>query len=103
MRGQRSIHLDSSINRSFPIGREKQFQFHAEAFSLFNHPSMTTREAPQQSEIIWRDRTYSIPASYLRQNQSWCGLIAFVQGRRSLMVATTYGLCFRDTVTLVLL
>jgi hypothetical protein len=35
---QRWINLDTSIIRSFPIWREKQFQFRAEAFNLFNHP-----------------------------------------------------------------
>lgn len=35
---QRWINLDSSIIRSFPIWREKQFQFRAEAFNLVNHP-----------------------------------------------------------------
>jgi hypothetical protein len=35
---QRWINLDSSIIRSFPIWREKQFQFRAEAFNLLNHP-----------------------------------------------------------------
>jgi hypothetical protein len=35
---QRFINLDTSIIRSFPIWREKQFQFRAEAFNLFNHP-----------------------------------------------------------------
>ena len=35
---QRWINLDSSVIRSFPIWREKQFEFRAEAFNLFNHP-----------------------------------------------------------------
>jgi hypothetical protein len=35
---QRWINLDSSVIRSFPIWREKQFQFRAEAFNLLNHP-----------------------------------------------------------------
>jgi hypothetical protein len=35
---QRWINLDSSVIRSFPIWHEKQFQFRAEAFNLFNHP-----------------------------------------------------------------
>ena len=32
------INLDSSVIRSFPIWHEKQFEFRAEAFNLFNHP-----------------------------------------------------------------
>ncbi len=35
---QRWINLDSSVIRSFPIWREKQFQFRAEAYNLLNHP-----------------------------------------------------------------
>ena len=35
---QRWINVDSSVIRSFPIWREKQFQFRAEAFNLLNHP-----------------------------------------------------------------
>ena len=35
---QRYINLDTSIIRSFPIWREKKFEFRAEAFNLFNHP-----------------------------------------------------------------
>jgi hypothetical protein len=35
---QRWINLDASVIRSFPIWREKQFQFRAEAFNLLNHP-----------------------------------------------------------------
>jgi hypothetical protein len=35
---QRWINLDSSVIRSFPIWREKQFQFRAEAFNVLNHP-----------------------------------------------------------------
>jgi len=35
---QRWINLDSSVIRSFPIWREKKFEFRAEAFNLFNHP-----------------------------------------------------------------
>jgi hypothetical protein len=35
---QRWINLDSSVIRSFPIWREKEFQFRAEAFNLLNHP-----------------------------------------------------------------
>lgn len=38
LRGQRYIQLDSSVIRSFPIWREKQFQFRAEGFNIFNHP-----------------------------------------------------------------
>ena len=34
---QRWINLDTSIIRSFPIWREKKFEFRAEAFNLFNH------------------------------------------------------------------
>jgi len=37
-RDQRWINLDASVIRSFPIWREKQFQFRAEAFNLLNHP-----------------------------------------------------------------
>lgn len=39
---QRWINLDSSVIRSFPIWHEKQFQFRAEAFNLFNHPIFGT-------------------------------------------------------------
>jgi len=35
---QRWINLDSSVIRSFPIWREKTFEFRAEAFNLLNHP-----------------------------------------------------------------
>ncbi|HEY2470658.1 MAG TPA: carboxypeptidase-like regulatory domain-containing protein [Terracidiphilus sp.] len=35
---QRWINLDASVIRSFPIWREKQFQFRAESFNLLNHP-----------------------------------------------------------------
>ena len=35
---QRWINLDASIIRSFPFLHEKQFQFRAEGFNLFNHP-----------------------------------------------------------------
>lgn len=38
LRDQRWINLDSSVIRSFPIWREKRFEFRAEAFNLFNHP-----------------------------------------------------------------
>jgi hypothetical protein len=37
-RDQRWINLDASVIRSFPIWREKQFQFRAESFNLMNHP-----------------------------------------------------------------
>ena len=37
-RDQRWINLDASVIRSFPIWREKQFQFRAESFNLLNHP-----------------------------------------------------------------
>ena len=36
--GQRLINFDTSVIRSFPLWRETQFQFRAEAFNLFNHP-----------------------------------------------------------------
>jgi Carboxypeptidase regulatory-like domain len=42
LRDQRFINLDSSVIRSFPIWREKQFQFRAEAFNLLNHPVFGT-------------------------------------------------------------
>ena len=35
---QRYINFDTSVIRSFPIWREKRFEFRAEAFNLFNHP-----------------------------------------------------------------
>jgi Carboxypeptidase regulatory-like domain len=35
---QRWINVDSSVIRSFPIWRETQFQFRAEAYNLLNHP-----------------------------------------------------------------
>jgi hypothetical protein len=38
LQAQRYINLDSSVIRSFPIWREKRFEFRAEAFNLFNHP-----------------------------------------------------------------
>jgi hypothetical protein len=38
LQAQRWINLDSSVIRSFPIWREKQFEFRAEAFNIFNHP-----------------------------------------------------------------
>ena len=38
LRDQRWINIDSSVIRSFPIWREKRFEFRAEAFNLFNHP-----------------------------------------------------------------
>jgi len=38
MQYQRWINLDSSVIRSFPIWREKRFEFRADAFNLFNHP-----------------------------------------------------------------
>jgi hypothetical protein len=38
MQAQRWINLDSSVIRSFPIWHEKQFEFRAEAFNVFNHP-----------------------------------------------------------------
>lgn len=37
-RDQRWINLDASVIRSFPIWREKQFQFRAEAYNVLNHP-----------------------------------------------------------------
>jgi hypothetical protein len=37
-RDQRWINLDASVIRSFPIWREKEFQFRAESFNLMNHP-----------------------------------------------------------------
>ena len=36
--GQRLINFDTSVIRSFPLWRETEFQFRAEAFNLFNHP-----------------------------------------------------------------
>ena len=38
---------------------------------------------------------------HLERNQSSCVPAGFVQGRRSLMVASTLVQCFRDTPTLV--
>jgi outer membrane receptor protein involved in Fe transport len=38
IQGQRLINFDTSVIRSFPLWRETQFQFRAEAFNLFNHP-----------------------------------------------------------------
>ena len=38
----------------------------------------------------------------LRQNQSWCALSRFVEGRCSLLVASTQRLRLRSTATLVL-
>jgi hypothetical protein len=38
----------------------------------------------------------------LRQNQSWCALSRFVEGRCSLLVASTQRLRLRGTATLVL-
>jgi hypothetical protein len=36
--GQRLINFDTSVIRSFPLWRETQFEFQAQAFNLFNHP-----------------------------------------------------------------
>jgi outer membrane receptor protein involved in Fe transport len=38
IQGQRLINFDTSVIRSFPLWRETQFEFRAEAFNLFNHP-----------------------------------------------------------------
>ena len=38
LQAQRWISIDSSVIRSFPIWREKRFEFRAEAFNLANHP-----------------------------------------------------------------
>jgi len=38
---------------------------------------------------------------WLVRNQSSCGPVSFVRGRRSLVVASTLGQCLRDTAALV--
>ena len=38
IQGQRLINFDTAVIRSFPLWRETQFQFQAQAFNLFNHP-----------------------------------------------------------------
>jgi hypothetical protein len=38
IQGQRLINFDTSVIRSFPLWRETQFEFQAQAFNLFNHP-----------------------------------------------------------------
>jgi Carboxypeptidase regulatory-like domain len=38
IQGQRFINFDTSVIRSFPLWREFQFRFQAQAFNLFNHP-----------------------------------------------------------------
>jgi hypothetical protein len=42
LQDQRWFNFDTSVIRSFPIWRETQFQFRAEAFNLFNHPIFGT-------------------------------------------------------------
>ena len=38
LQAQRWINLDTSVIRSFPIWREKRFEFRAEGFNVLNHP-----------------------------------------------------------------
>ncbi|MGB6692110.1 MAG: carboxypeptidase-like regulatory domain-containing protein [Terracidiphilus sp.] len=42
LRAQRWVNLDTSVIRSFPIWREKTFEFRAEGFNLLNHPVFAT-------------------------------------------------------------
>ncbi|MFZ1015861.1 MAG: hypothetical protein WAN28_21120, partial [Terracidiphilus sp.] len=42
LRAQRFINLDTSLIRSFPLWRERSFEFRAEAFNVFNHPVFST-------------------------------------------------------------
>jgi len=45
LQSQKFINLDSSLIRSFPIWREKKFEFRAEAFNIFNHPVLAAPTA----------------------------------------------------------